>query len=89
MDNFRRLVSYSRPYWGRMLIAALAALMVGGMDGACAFISGKLVKQLFAQSNYTYLNYIPLAIILIFVVRGLGRYINDYFIRTAGQLAIQ
>jgi subfamily B ATP-binding cassette protein MsbA len=72
-----------------MLIAALAALMVGGMDGAFAFISGKLVKQLFASSDYRYLNLIPLAIILIFVVRGLGRYINDYFIRTAGQLAIQ
>ena len=89
MKTFKRLLTYSRPYWGRIVIAALASLTVGGMDGVFAYLSGRLVKQLFEQSNWHLLQYLPLAIIVIFLVRGLGRYVNDYFIRTAGQLAIQ
>jgi subfamily B ATP-binding cassette protein MsbA len=89
MKTFKRLLAYSRPYWGRIAVAALASLTVGGMDGVFAYLSGRLVKQLFEQSNWLLLQYLPLAIIVIFLVRGLGRFINDYFIRTAGQLAIQ
>lgn len=89
MNTFQRLIAYSRPYWPRIVVAALASLTVGGMDGVFAYLSGRLVKQLFEQSNWQILTYLPLGIVAIFLVRGLGRYVNDYFIRTAGQLAIQ
>jgi subfamily B ATP-binding cassette protein MsbA len=89
MKTFKRLITYSRPYWWRIAIAALASSVVGGMDGIFAYLSGRLVKQLFVQSNWLLLGYLPVAIIVIFLLRGLSRYTNDYFIRTAGQLAIQ
>ncbi|MCM2356564.1 MAG: ABC transporter transmembrane domain-containing protein [Geobacteraceae bacterium] len=89
MNTFLRLIAYSRPYWPRIVVAALASLTVGGMDGVFAYLSGRLVKQLFEQSNWQILTWLPLGIVAIFLVRGLGRYVNDYFIRTAGQLAIQ
>ncbi len=80
---------YSRPYWWRIVISALASSLVGGMDGILAYLSGRVIKQLFEQKNWLLLGYLPLAIIVISLVRGLSRYINEYFIRTAGQLAIQ
>jgi subfamily B ATP-binding cassette protein MsbA len=89
MRALKRLITYSRPYWWRIAIAALASSLVGSMDGIFAYLSGRLVKQLFVQSNWHLLQYIPFAIIVIFLVRGLSRYTNDYFIKTAGQLAIQ
>ena len=89
MQSLKRLLHFSRPYWWRIAIAALASLAVGGMDGIFAYLSGRIVKQMFNQKNWQILGYLPLAIILIFLIRGLGRYVNDYFIRTAGQLAIQ
>jgi subfamily B ATP-binding cassette protein MsbA len=89
MRTFKRLLTYSRPYWWRIAIAALASSLVGSMDGIFAYLSGRLVKQLFVQSNWHLLQYIPLAVIVIFLLRGLSRYTNDYFIKTAGQLAIQ
>ena len=89
MHSLKRLLQFSRPYWLRITVAAMASLTVGGMDGVFAYLSGRLVKQLFVQKNWEILGYLPLAIIVIFLVRGSGRYVNDYFIRTAGQLAIQ
>ena len=89
MQSFLRLIQFSRPYWKRILIAAVASLIVGGMDGVFAYLSGRVVKQLFVVKNWQLLSFLPLGIIVIFLLRGLGRYVNDYFIRTAGQLAIQ
>lgn len=89
MNTFKRLLKYSRPYWWRIVISALASLLVGGMDSGFAYLSGPLLKQLFSSNNHLLLQLLPLGIIAIFLVRGLGRYINEYFIRTAGQLAIQ
>jgi len=89
MKTFKRLITYSRPYWWRIGISALASSVVGGMDGIFAYLSGRLVKQLFVQGNWLLLGYLPVTIIVIFLVRGLSRYVNEYFIRTAGQLAIQ
>jgi len=89
MDTFKRLITFSKPYWWRILLAAAGSSVVGGMDALFAYLSGPLVKQLFATKDWRLLQFVPLAIIGIFTIRGLARYVNDYFIRTSGQLAIQ
>ncbi|HEX8960837.1 MAG TPA: lipid A export permease/ATP-binding protein MsbA [Geobacteraceae bacterium] len=89
MGTFKRLITYSKPYKWRIVISALASLLVGGMDSVFAYLSGPLLKQLFSSNNRLMLQLLPLGIIAIFLLRGLGRYVNEYFIRTAGQLAIQ
>ena len=89
MNTFKRMIHYSSPYWWRIVLAAAGSSIVGGMDALFAYLSGPLVKQLFATKDWTILRFVPLGIIAIFTVRGLARYLNDYFIRTSGQLAIQ
>ena len=89
MNTFKRMLTYSRPYLWRIVLSALSSMLVGGMDGAFAYLSGPTLKQLFSSNNKLLLQLLPLGIIAIFLVRGLGRYVNEYFIRTAGQLAIQ
>lgn len=89
MNTFKRLLQFSRPYWLRIVIAAVGSSVVGGMDALFAYLSGPLVKKLFATKDWSLIQLLPVAIIAIFLVRGLARYVNDYFIRTSGQLAIQ
>ena len=89
MNTFKRILAYSKPYWWRIVISAVASMLVGGMDGAFAYLSGPLLKRMFSEQNRGILMLLPLGIIGIFLLRGLGRYVNEYFIRTAGQLAIQ
>ncbi|GFE58115.1 lipid A export permease/ATP-binding protein MsbA [Geobacter sp. AOG1] len=89
MNTYKRLLQFSRPYWLRIVIAAVGSSVVGGMDALFAYLSGPIVKKLFATKDWSLLQLLPVAIIAIFLVRGLARYVNDYFIRTSGQLAIQ
>ncbi|TWJ19279.1 lipid A export permease/ATP-binding protein MsbA [Geobacter argillaceus] len=89
METFKRLLTYSKPYTWRIIISAIASLVVGGMDSGFAYLAGPALKQIFSDNNRLLLQLLPMAIIAIFLLRGLSRYVNEYFIRTAGQLAIQ
>jgi len=91
MGKFSRLINYCRPYTWRILLAAVGSAGVGGMDGAFAYLVEPVLKKVFSgeyrDRGIFYL--LPLGIVVLFLIRGFCRFTNDYFIRTAGQLAVQ
>jgi len=89
MKSYLRLIRYIKQYWVRIVVAALASTGVGAMDGAFAYLVEPLLKRIFAEKDLLVFSLLPLGIILLFLFRGLCRYLNDYFIRTAGQMAVQ
>ncbi len=89
MQVFYRLILYSKPYWGRMAIAAIVSIGVGAMDGAFAYLVEPLLKKIFAEKDLVIFSLLPIGIILLFIFRGVCRYTNDYLMRTAGQMAVQ
>lgn len=89
MPLFRRLLKYSRPYWWRMGIAIFATLGVAGLDGAIAYMVEPVLKKIFTQKDMAIFILLPLGIIAVFFVRGICRFTYEYFLGTAGQLAIQ
>jgi subfamily B ATP-binding cassette protein MsbA len=86
---YRRVLGYSRPYAGWILLSMAASIVVGGMDGAFAWFVEPVLQRIFASRDLTLFALLPLGVILIFVLRGVGRFVNEYFIRVAGELAIQ
>ena len=89
MPVFKRLILYMKPYWWRILLAALASSAYGGLEGAFAYMVEPLLKKIFMTKDMFIFSFLPLAIILIFVFRAICRYVNDYFMNTAAQLAVQ
>src|SRR6266702_146250 len=89
MPVYKRLLQYMKPYWWRILLAALASAAYGGLDAGFAYMVEPLLKKIFVTKDVFIFSILPFAIILIFVFRGMSRYINDYFMRTAAQLAVQ
>jgi subfamily B ATP-binding cassette protein MsbA len=89
MGVYYRLISFSKSYWRRLLIAALGSVGVGAMDGAFAYLVEPLLKKIFAENQLFILTLLPFGIILLFLFRGACRFLNDYFVKTAGQLAVQ
>jgi subfamily B ATP-binding cassette protein MsbA len=86
---FKRIVGYSRPYWWRIFFAAVASIGVGSMDGGFAYLVEPVLKKIFAGKDMVIFTMLPFGIIFLFFLRGVCRYTNDYFMRTAGQLAVQ
>lgn len=89
MSTFGRIVQYSKPYWVRVVIAVTASAALGGMDGAFAYLVEPLLKRIFATKDLTIFTLLPFGVILLFAIRAGGRFLNDYFLRTAGELAVR
>jgi len=89
MNTFKRLLGYSRPYFWRIVIAVFGSLGVGGMDGALAYLVEPVMRKIFSGQNREIFILLPFGIIVLYAIRGLCRYTNDFFIRSAGQLAVQ
>ena len=89
MKSFRRLMEYCRPYWWRIALAAFGSVMVGSSDGALAYLVEPVLKRFLSGKDNGIVLMAPVGIVILYAVRGLCRFTNDYFIRTAGQLAVQ
>ncbi len=83
------MLQYSKPYWWRIVISLVATLGVSGLNGAIAFLIKPVLEKMFVQKDLKIFLFLPLGVIGIYLVKGVCRFTADYFIATAGQLAIQ
>lgn len=84
-----RLFWYSRPYLWRVLLAVGASVCAAGPDIAMAKLLKPFVDKILVGGNWGLINLVPIIIIGLAVVKGAGRYVQEYFIKTAGQLVVQ
>ncbi len=84
-----RTIGYFKPYWKLLVVSALCSSVVGGMDGAFAYLMAPILNRIFAGGETGIFLLVPLGIIALFVVRGLARFTYDFTIQLAGQKAIQ
>jgi len=89
MTTFRRIVLYSAPYWRRIVISTVASALVGGMDGALAYLLEPLLRKIFTNHDMSIFALLPIGAVALFSLRAASRFANDYFIRTAGELAVR
>lgn len=86
---YHRLFRYSRPYVGRILVAVAASLLVSGADVTMARLVKPLVDEVLSGKARDLVNLVPVFIVGIAFVKGLGRFVQEYFIKTAGQMVVQ
>jgi len=88
-DVYRRLLRYSRPYSGRIALAMAGSLGVAASDVASVQLLRPFMDRIVTGGNVALVNLVPLIIIGLAAVKGASRYVQEYFIKTAGQLAVQ
>jgi subfamily B ATP-binding cassette protein MsbA len=86
---YKRLLGYSRPYVNRIIVAMLASIGVAASDVAVAKLIQPLVDYVLAPGGDTLINYVPFIVMGIALLKGGSRYVQEYFIKTAGQLVVQ
>ncbi len=89
VDIYRRLLRYSRPYAGRIAFSILASLVVAGTDVSYAGLVQPLVDKIIAGGQHDLVILVPVFVIGLALLKGIGRYLQEYYIKTAGQLVIQ
>ena len=74
---YRRLLAYVRPYTGVFAAAVVGMLVVTVGDLVMSYLVIPIVQN-FQSPDPARTRWLPLAVVLVFLLRGLGSYVSDY-----------
>ena len=93
---YRRLLSYARPHRGMFMIGVLGMVLFAATDGTFAFFVQKFIKGMndvqFAALTGEYplvFWLIPIGAPVLFLLRGIGDYMSNYFPGYVGRQVIK
>ncbi len=79
---YKRVFQLVKPYMGLLILAMIGMLFVAGFSTAQAYMVKPLLDKIFVEKNNLMLSLLPLALILLFAVKGAFQfgysYIMDY-----------
>jgi len=88
MDLFKRLLKLARPHVWKFILASLCMIVVGLSTSAAAFLVKPALDEIFLNKNATTLIWIPIAVLIIYLLKGLGSYGQTVLMNYIGQRVI-
>ena len=88
LGPYRRLVPYVRPYVPILILGSVLALVVSGMEGVIAWLVKPVMDDIFIRRDSLMLKLIPLALLAVYVVKGLARYLQANLMATVGERVV-
>jgi len=84
LSLYKRLTPFIRPYWRRIALAGLCALPLSMCSAGLAFLMKPAIDEVFLKKDMTMLMLIPLAIIALFILKGICEFSYEYLLGAAG-----
>ena len=85
---YRRLLSYARPHWGMFMIGVLGMVMYATVSPIIAWFIKRFLNAAFLAKNLLVLKFVPLGLIALFMFRGVGDFLANYFPAWVGRQMI-
>lgn len=86
---YRRLLGYARPHLGMFSIGVVGMAMFAATDSLLAYLVQRFLGGAFVDPDPRILWAIPLGAIALFLVRGIGDYVANYFPGWVGRQVIK
>ncbi|MEK6549763.1 MAG: lipid A export permease/ATP-binding protein MsbA [Nitrospirota bacterium] len=88
MRLYLRLLDYIRPYWVRLVIAAVCSGAVAALTGAYAWLVRPALDEIFINKNETWLYLLPAALMAVSVLKGICGYGQSYLMIFVGSRVV-
>ncbi|MFA6985160.1 MAG: lipid A export permease/ATP-binding protein MsbA [Arenimonas sp.] len=88
-QTYRRLLAYARPYRWFLIAAAIGMVLEASAAGLFARMMEPIVNETFVARNEAVRWTLPLAILGLFVMRGLATFVTDYGMARAGRSVVR
>ncbi|MGD8367225.1 MAG: ABC transporter transmembrane domain-containing protein [Desulfobacterales bacterium] len=85
LPRHRRLLSMVLENRFRLLSAMVSSLLVSATTAASAYLIKPAIDDIFFKGDLTMLKLIPLAVVLVYFLRGLGLYGTEYWMNYVGE----
>ncbi len=84
-EFFKQYIPYYKDYIGKFLLALLGILLVAGGTSGTAYVIKPLLDDIFISKDVEMLQILPFAVVALYFAKGLGRFIQAYYIAFIGQ----
>jgi len=88
VDVFKRLLTLAKPHAIRFFIALFCMLIVGATTSALAFLVKPALDEIFLKKNSVMLKWIPLAVVGIYLTKGVCSYVQTVLMNFIGQRVV-
>lgn len=82
MGQFARTI---KPYWPRVALAIFISLLISGLNASMAWLVKPVMDGIFIRKNERLMLLVPLAILLIFILRGVFNFCYEYLMQSTAQ----
>jgi subfamily B ATP-binding cassette protein MsbA len=88
MEIYRRLLSYLKPYRMRLVWAAVFMLLASAMISAQTYLVKPVIDKVIIGMDWKMGRWVPLALIIVSILKGITWYGRDYFMGYVGQKVV-
>jgi len=86
---YRRLLRYARPYIGVFLIGVLGMILFAATNSALAYLVKEFLNGTFVKKNPEVLWKVPIAVVVLFTLRGIGDYVANFYPSWVGRQVVK
>jgi len=87
VNEFRRLLGYTRPYRGRLAAALVAMVAYGAATGYIAKLIKDIVDDVLVRQSRVL--EVTAVLVAVYLVKGVGAYLSAYWMTDVGQLVVR
>ncbi|HEX3895490.1 MAG TPA: lipid A export permease/ATP-binding protein MsbA [Rudaea sp.] len=87
--TYRRLLGYSARYWPIAIVAVIGMVFDAGCGAMFTFLIKPMLDELFDRHDPVMIFWMPIIIIVLFVVRGVATFSADYGVARIGRGVVQ
>ncbi|MGZ5227198.1 MAG: ABC transporter permease, partial [Burkholderiales bacterium] len=85
---YLRLLRFVKPYRGVFALALLGMMLVAATEPALPAMLKPLLDGTFVDKNERIMAWMPIAIVVLFIVRGIAEYLSSYSINWVGNRVV-
>ena len=85
---YRRLLGYVAPYRGRFILGLLGGALFAATMASAALFAKKFGDGTLVHQDPRTIVWVPLALVALFTLRGIGDFVQTYFMGSVGRLVV-
>jgi ATP-binding cassette, subfamily B, bacterial MsbA len=88
-STYRRLLRYAKPYTGVFLIGVLGMILFAATNAVLGLVVKDFMNGAFVEKNPAILWEMPLAVVVLFTLRGIGDFVGNYYPSWVGRQVVK
>jgi subfamily B ATP-binding cassette protein MsbA len=85
LDLYKRLLQYARRYWWAVVLGMVGTITDSGITAGFTWVMKPLLDKGFVARDPVFIRWLPIGIVLAFIVRGAAGFMSNYYMAWAGR----